>query len=200
MVRRNLIKLCNCCGQLLYHLTSRRLLDRLQTRQQLFRRGVLQGTDDPRCAFCHVELETAAHLMSSCTRVREVWALCNSWTGGPLHFYDSPRDHLRHFAFHGWSRSQRVCEIAVWRAVVWSVWLHRNDIIFRDAVLDIDYLLDMIQFRSWNWVRHKVKGVGFSLFEWKIAWTLVFTPCDVLGACCLACGAAVMLGGLLSCA
>lgn len=144
------------------------MLDRLPCRQQLQRIGVLDAQADVMCALCHEEMETSVHLMSSCLKVREVWEACNVWLTNLDASNSVPLSvHFLQFSRQGRNNRQRQGELAVWLAVVWSVWLLRNDIVFGSAVFDHEYLLDIIQFRSWNWIRNKLKGVSFSIFEWK---------------------------------
>ncbi|XP_057444812.1 uncharacterized protein LOC130737058 [Lotus japonicus] len=143
----------------------RLMLDRLQSRQQLLRRGVLHAHDDVSCDFCHVEVETTAHLMSSCPLLRGFWDVCSAWLVIPNVSLVSPCDHLLNFPCHGRTQSQKMGEIVVWLAVVWSILPHRNEIIFGSVEFDKEALVDVIQFRSWHWIRHKMKGVGFSFFE-----------------------------------
>lgn len=41
---------------------------------------------------------------------------------------------------------------------VWSLWIMRNAIVFKDGALDIVFILDSIQVRSWHWIKTKEVG------------------------------------------
>ena len=38
----------------------------------------------------------------------------------------------------------------VWSAVLWSIWIQRNGIVFNEAIPDAASVLDMIIVRSWS--------------------------------------------------
>lgn len=43
----------------------------------------------------------------------------------------------------------------VWIAIVWSIWLQRNDAIFNSVLVCAEKTLDLIKFRSWKWLNCK---------------------------------------------
>jgi hypothetical protein len=56
--------------------------------------------------------------------------------------------------------------LAVWHAVVWSIWKARNDLIFNDKVPVLEDVFQGIILHSWKWLCAKKKGVGCSFYEW----------------------------------
>lgn len=51
----------------------------------------------------------------------------------------------------------------VWYATVWTLWIHRNQVIFKGGtVREGSELLEGAQIRAWHWLTGKVKG--FHLF------------------------------------
>lgn len=38
-----------------------------------------------------------------------------------------------------------------WFSTIWSIWLHRNEMIFKQGNLDLDKVTDLIKIRVWSW-------------------------------------------------
>jgi len=57
----------------------RTLTDRITTKQNLHKRGVMVG--DTLCVFCGKEEESTSHNLVSCKVSIEVWNMCFSWLG-----------------------------------------------------------------------------------------------------------------------
>ncbi|KAL8488412.1 hypothetical protein ACS0TY_024619 [Phlomoides rotata] len=75
----------------------RLLQDRLPTRGNLARRGILLTEDEKKCTFCNRSKETADHLFLQCSKVDIVWRNCYKWIGCPL----VQQNHLKsHFMVH----------------------------------------------------------------------------------------------------
>lgn len=48
------------------------------------------------------------------------------------------------------------------------IWYSRNAVvIFRGAEFDIQKVVELIQIKSWSWLKAKIKGFSYSLIEWK---------------------------------
>lgn len=57
--------------------------------------------------------------------------------------------------------------LSIWLAVIWSIWLERNEELFNNNRTDVLRLLDLIRSRSWSWYSTAVGGL--ILFdEWCI--------------------------------
>lgn len=62
-----------------------------------------------------------------------------------------PLDYNVHFWQHvGRLKRRNSCITwrAIWMAVVWTLWLHRNAIIFRQETSNLDHIIDPIKFRA----------------------------------------------------
>jgi len=57
-------------------------LDRLPTRANLSRRGVLLG--NMWCPLCQKGVETTQHLFITCKVVQKIWDQCESWVGNVI--------------------------------------------------------------------------------------------------------------------
>jgi len=41
---------------------------------------------------------------------------------------------------------------SMWLAMIWALWLHRNAIVFRDELRDVDTVFDNAKLRAWQWL------------------------------------------------
>jgi hypothetical protein len=142
------------------------LLQRLPTKVNLAKRGVVDGEVDLLCALCPMELEKESHLFGDCAFASTLWRKVYNWCG----WTDLvPRDLRIIFGkFNvGRSNGKRLKGLlAVWHAVVWYIWKARNDLIFNDKVPVLEDVFQGIILHSWKWLCAKKKGVGCSFYEW----------------------------------
>ncbi|XP_057443960.1 uncharacterized protein LOC130736131 [Lotus japonicus] len=123
--------------------------------------------EDAVCPICLLEEETPSHLLVYCPFAWNIWMASYKWLGISTVL---PKEGINHFLQHTffcWSRNQRRGAWVVWIAVIWSIWSHRNAIIFKEGDIDIDKVIDDLQFKSWIWLRGKFKDFGCSLYEWQ---------------------------------
>ncbi|RDX60485.1 hypothetical protein CR513_61374, partial [Mucuna pruriens] len=75
-----------------------------------------------------------------------VWKQCYSW----LRFKWCCQETLITFYNTNFDK-------AWWFAAIWPLWLHRDDIIFRNDVANSEYVFELIKFRFWSWLNAKFK-------------------------------------------
>jgi len=56
----------------------------------------------------------------------------------------------------------------VWVIMIWSIWKHRNDIIFKDKSCDVLEIFALAQVKSWVVIKAKYREVLFSYSDWCI--------------------------------
>ncbi|GJR12762.1 RNA-directed DNA polymerase, eukaryota [Tanacetum coccineum] len=103
-------------------------LDRLPTRSNLARRGVLVPSSS--CLICNVSDEDLAHLLFRCDLAIEVTRLVYRWWNLvwiPLDSYISWLSWIKALRMN--SRSKSVLE-GVFYTAWWSIWSYRNQILF----------------------------------------------------------------------
>ncbi|KAG4929898.1 hypothetical protein AAZX31_17G084200 [Glycine max] len=59
-----------------------------------------------------------------------------------------------------------------WFAVIWSLWLQRNSLLFRGGSMDMEQVWEMVKVRSWAWLHSKTKNFHYSMFDWWEQWML----------------------------
>ena len=52
----------------------------------------------------------------------------------------------------------------IWCAVIWSIWIHRNECVFRNHDPDVDEMIDGVLLRAWLWLKGKSKEFNASFF------------------------------------
>ena len=144
----------------------RLLIDRVQTRGNLRKRRIIQNMEDAFCPFCGSVEETADHLFYTCSFSYSVWMSCFKWMGIYTVFPKSGLEHFSQHFSHLLSKEQNRGFKTIWISIVWSLWLHRNGIIFHGIQADVGVVLEQIQARSWCWLSAKVNGFSHSMFEW----------------------------------
>ncbi|RZC16876.1 Formin-like protein 20 [Glycine soja] len=111
----------------------RLLEDRLPTKMNLRRRNV--EINDPTCPFCKYKDEDATYIFFSCRKILPFWWKSVSWTNtsGPLP--QIPRMHfLQHVVWNKNGSSSQILK-CWWISLTWSIWQHRNNIIFEGTIL-----------------------------------------------------------------
>ena len=71
--------------------------------------------------------------------------------------------HVMQHYFPGFNSSQSDALLVIWAAVIWT---QRNGLIFREEVVDVGKVIDLVQYFSWLWLIGKCRDLSYSFFEW----------------------------------
>ncbi|KAL5178394.1 putative ribonuclease H protein [Glycine soja] len=143
----------------------RLLRDRLPTRANLHRRQV--EINDRKCLFCGNVEESASHLFFHCSKISPLWWESMSWVNsvGPLP--QSPKHHFLQHIF-GVVEAVKVNRWKCWWiALTWSIWQHRNKILFSNVTLNANKIMDDAVFLLWTWLRNLEKDFGTGYNHWS---------------------------------
>lgn len=102
------------------------LLNRLQTRDTLVRRGIIVNEFERGCGLCFFEEETVNHLFCQCRTTRRVWEAILQWLGVNRFCEEDVNSHFISFGMGLKGRKLRKVKYLVWMAVVWALWHERN--------------------------------------------------------------------------
>ena len=143
----------------------RLIRDRLPTRENLRRRHIQLG--DSRCPFCGIEEESAGHLFFFCSKILPIWWESLSWVNLSGVFPNQPRQHfLQHI--YGVTEGMRSSRWKWWwMALTWTIWKHRNTIIFSNGSLNANRILDDAIFLLWTWLTNLEKGFNMHYNYWS---------------------------------
>ncbi|KAK8560028.1 hypothetical protein V6N12_012835 [Hibiscus sabdariffa] len=111
------------------------------------------------CPLCGTFVETVNHLLFTCMVSWKLWTRCAAFCGISLVLHNEPGSYLE--AWYGTFHSSR--EESIWQllpfAVLWSVWLFMNDIIFAGSHLDFAQLFFfLVRLRPVTWFKAKNLG------------------------------------------
>ena len=119
------------------------------------------------CPLCRNADEDAAHLFLHCSRIQPIWWESMSWLNlkgaAPL----TPKQHfLQHMDVqaHGVRINRWQCW---WLALTWSIWRHRNNIVFSNETFNANKLFDDAIFNLWTWLRNFEKGFTIHFNQWS---------------------------------
>ncbi|XP_058786284.1 uncharacterized protein LOC131660936 [Vicia villosa] len=131
----------------------RLILDRLPTKDQLKKRGILDTDRDCCCVFCSQEEESSKHLFDSCPITRNIWSRVGGWLGNScnLSIEELPSFFTVSEKIKG--VEERLTLGVIWLAVVWNIWKMRNAIIFNGCSFNFDDCYSAIVLASWKWFR-----------------------------------------------
>lgn len=143
----------------------RLLKDRLPTRANLRRRQI--EVVDNTCPFCRSVEENASHLFFRCSKVIPVWWESLSWVRlvGPL-----PNDPKQHFLQHVAAATEGIGATRWqwwWLALTWTIWKHRNNLIFSNHIFNANQMLDDAIFLLWTWLRNLEKDFATHYNIWS---------------------------------
>ncbi|XP_057418658.1 uncharacterized protein LOC130712859 [Lotus japonicus] len=141
-------------------------LNRIQSKVNLSRRGILLDPSQILCPFCAQAEETTTHLIFTCIHSWHVWHRVLQWLGISTVLPEEGKNHFLSFQDSYNARDRKKGMSFIWLSTVWFLWHLRNSIIFQGEVADFSLALDTIQFKSWLWLKGKAKGFYFSSYEW----------------------------------
>ncbi|XP_058776074.1 uncharacterized protein LOC131650377 [Vicia villosa] len=139
------------------------LLNRIPTKDQLFKQGILTNKN---CAFCMVDDESISHLFGRCLYSDCIWIKVFNWIGSGMELSLSK---LVSFFLHCEkvkNKVRRLITAVIWLATVWSIWLMQNTIILKNSIFNFYDCMTMIVLRSWTWLSafcKTVDGCNFSV-------------------------------------
>nr|KYP47053.1 hypothetical protein KK1_031283 [Cajanus cajan] len=55
----------------------------------------------------------------------------------------------------------------IWLSIIWTIWLTRNDLIFSSKIIIVSKMLNLMQLRSWRWLRVRFPSFNYNLFYWS---------------------------------
>jgi hypothetical protein len=142
------------------------LLDRIPTKENLWRRRMLQE-DNLFCCFCGLDMEKSNHLFLHCPYISKLWYAVMKWIDAVLISPPNLEISLAMFAGSARNKVARAGLILVWNTVMWVVWKSRNACIFNNKTTTVEEMMDQVQLLSWRWfLNRKAKGPCM-LYEWK---------------------------------
>ena len=142
----------------------RALLGRLPTRVNLRRRGGLLSSTI--CVFCHTKEETCQHIFLECEFAQKVWTLCFKWIGVQFVQHKDLLIHFENFSLPQLNCKQNLLWKGVWATIMRCIWEHRNSNVFKQGVVDVEEIFQMVQLKMWQWLKHMSQSFNYSFADW----------------------------------
>ncbi|XP_058783689.1 uncharacterized protein LOC131658411 [Vicia villosa] len=126
--------------------------NKIPTRNLLLNRGVPLASSNLVCVFCEETNESPKHLLLDCRMAEAVWQNMALWLGMN---YEKPVEFMESFwvwsSFCHKQKVRRGKEGSIWLAIGWSLWLNRNDIIFKYSSCNLNDLVWSCKLLVWRW-------------------------------------------------
>jgi len=151
--------------------------NRLATRDNLLRRGVINNDSQLRVGGCG-SLQTTSHLFSHCSIFGMVWHFIDRWLGIFAVAPHCVEDRFSQFSFlGGGSKVWQSFMHMIWFASLWEIWKERNNKIFNGKECSILQLVDKTKSLSFLWLKAKFVSFPFNYHSWWLG------PFTMLGIC-----------------
>lgn len=123
---------------------SRKMLqDKIQIKANMRKRRVAIIDNNFSFPFYLHEEETTRHLFFNCIVLLSMDRHRSS---------ASPCQHCEQHLIQGIGSKANQRGLAVWFSMVWSLWLHRNSVIFKSKTIDAKKVFELAKIRSWYWL------------------------------------------------
>ncbi|GLT55821.1 hypothetical protein SLA2020_289090 [Shorea laevis] len=143
----------------------RLFLNRLPTKENLLIRGVNQITN-PDCVFCGAHLEEVNHIFVKCRWSQQLWSRICYWWGYSFVSPDNALAMLHQLSSLQIPRKARSCWKLTISATVWAIWFNRNNIVFGKQYWDENRLIDLVQTKTFSWIKGNSTSAKFSFVDW----------------------------------
>ena len=51
-------------------------------------------------------------------------------------------------------------------AIIWNIWTHGNNFVFKNLVLDVEEVFDLTQIKTWAWITNRHNKAKFTCSDW----------------------------------
>ncbi|GKV03033.1 hypothetical protein SLEP1_g15400 [Rubroshorea leprosula] len=125
---------------------------RIPTKDNLMKRG-MNGQGNEKCVLCDLEAESVEHLFFKCNVSWSIWASCYGWWDLKVAAHSKGWPHLeQHIGMISTGLVKEMWTV-VWFATMWSIWIWRNQKIFKDGADTREQVVELIKFRSFYWCK-----------------------------------------------
>lgn len=142
------------------------ILNRIQSKENLYRRRAIQNPSQTLYSLCLQVEESTFHLFFTCVQSWKIWNQVNCWLGALMVMPEEGKMHLLMFLGSCPRRDRKNGLGFVWLSTIWYIWHLRNNVIFNGGDIEMSLALDSIQYRSWIWLKGRIKGFYFTMYEW----------------------------------
>ncbi|XP_058732291.1 uncharacterized protein LOC131603867 [Vicia villosa] len=147
----------------------RSFLNKIPTKDLLLNRGILNSSSNLDCVLCEELNETLLHSFLLCRNVAIVWKEMAEWIGLNFNSIDDFKENFWYWSnFCRAKKVKRGIEGIVWLAIIWSIWLCRNDIVFNNSSWnskDVEWSCKALIWR-WSYIG-KITHSNYNFYEFS---------------------------------
>jgi len=74
-------------------------------------------------------------------------------------------NQFRSFFKGGWNKRANVVWKGMWVAIVWEIWIHINNVVFNNGIVDYEKNIHFAQIKGWSCAKYRNPGVVFSVSD-----------------------------------
>ncbi|GKV40811.1 hypothetical protein SLEP1_g48412 [Rubroshorea leprosula] len=148
--------------------TWQALQDRIPTKINLFRKGIITDPNQVLCGLCGESTEDSNHLFIHYRDTCSVWQKCLQWWGISTVMTNTCQETFEQHQSFFKESSVRAGWDVVWLAFIWSIWMSRNGKIFRNSEYEVNRIFELVQLRAFNWIKGKANEYSFNMYEWMM--------------------------------
>lgn len=143
------------------------LHDRIPTKTNLAIRNALPADSSQVCVLCNSTAEDSKHLFLHCEGTSVIWRKLMDWLD--FNFLIPPNLFIMWECWIGAVVNKKIRKGVrlIWHATIWNIWKARNDIVFNNATLDLEALLESIKVLSWRWCLGRLSLPACLFYEWN---------------------------------
>jgi len=128
----------------------------------LLRKGIIPA-DLNKCTFCQNHAEDIDHLLVTCSVSCAVWQHIADELGEQITHEGTLRSLYTAWTNRRFSnKTMRKLWISSFFATLWSLWMHRNEVIFKQKEMDMQTLCHLIKWRVTAWSQAWKEKIPYS--------------------------------------
>ncbi|KAG5551755.1 hypothetical protein RHGRI_009990 [Rhododendron griersonianum] len=141
----------------------------ISARSVFVRRGIL-NSELGYCPVCNTEEETPNHLLLLCNGARRVWNDMMAWWHIAWVCPPTLKTLFLYWDDSAFKNFEKVCWQATFYAAVWTIWLCRNDAVFKNKAWEVEEVVDLVKTRVALWIKGKFNLHEYSVedFKWNL--------------------------------
>ncbi|MCI22238.1 F-box family protein, partial [Trifolium medium] len=131
--------------------TWQAILDKIPSRINLSRHGVIKPPESKVCVLCRRVDESSHHLLLHCNFASGVWYAIFNWLG--VVYISPPNLSITFASMAGMGDSKRRKKglLLLWQVVLWSIWRACNDRLFNNIEASVNEVVDSVKHLAWKW-------------------------------------------------
>ncbi|KAJ0918826.1 putative RNA-directed DNA polymerase [Helianthus annuus] len=143
----------------------RAMVERLPTKVALLSKGI--HPESVTCIFCNEQPETSEHIFVDCQFAQTVWTAIAQWCKVSAFYAFSLKDVLQVGEYVDGSAKRKKAIHAISLVYLWSVWRMRNEVIFQNASVSVQKVVEEIKRMSFQWVKYRSKEACLNWESWR---------------------------------